>query len=50
MLTLDVALVPYFLTDLAALALSRLCSTAHIVELGLLHTTAVMMMMPELDA
>ena len=32
MLTLDVALVPYFLTDLAALAMSRLCSTAHIAE------------------
>ena len=32
MLTLDVALVPYFLTDLAALAMNRLCSTAHIVE------------------
>jgi len=48
--TLDVALVPYFLTDLAALAMSRLCSTAHTAELGLFHTTVVMTMMLESDA
>jgi len=49
MLISDVALVLYTLIDLAAVEVSRICSTVLTVVLELLHTIVAMTMMLESD-